>query len=216
MTISRKRSVTVTDGTRFGLPKRQRRPGLPRTALKSALFTYALHLDMEESKEMNFDGIVDHSQALGIPASGWRCAPVRASVLRKWATSEDRRTRRTMLDPTHLAGPLLALMACLAPDPAPLWALNLSGDLTSKHHAAEWCSGVVIVEAGEAPITAAGGHAAPFVADFDGDGVPDLAVGEYTGGRCRLYRNLGTAAEPRFKDYVYLLAEDEHASMESG
>lgn len=45
------------------------------------------------------------------------------------------------------------------------------------------------------------GHAAPCVADFDGDGVNDLLVGEFYQGRLRVYRNVGTNAEPSFEDY---------------
>jgi hypothetical protein len=46
------------------------------------------------------------------------------------------------------------------------------------------------------------GHAAPFVADFDRDGVRDLLVGEFYKGRLRIYRNLGTNREPRFDRFT--------------
>jgi hypothetical protein len=47
------------------------------------------------------------------------------------------------------------------------------------------------------------GHSAPFVGDFDGDGVKDLLVGQFQDGKLRIYRNLGTNARPRFKTYTW-------------
>ena len=48
------------------------------------------------------------------------------------------------------------------------------------------------------PIDVDIGHAAPFFADFDGDGLPDLLVGQFAGGKLRIFRNEGSATEPRF------------------
>lgn len=45
------------------------------------------------------------------------------------------------------------------------------------------------------------GHAAPFVADFNKDGIVDLLVGEFYRGRLRIYENAGTNSEPRFHGY---------------
>jgi len=42
------------------------------------------------------------------------------------------------------------------------------------------------------------GHAAPFVADLDGDGVRDLVVGQMGDGALWVYRNVGTDANPRY------------------
>lgn len=47
------------------------------------------------------------------------------------------------------------------------------------------------------------GHAAPCFADFDGDGLNDLLVGQFGGGKLRIYRNFGTATEPKFEDFEY-------------
>ena len=41
------------------------------------------------------------------------------------------------------------------------------------------------------------GHAAPLFADFDGDRVPDLLVGQFGDGILWIYRNEGSAAAPK-------------------
>jgi hypothetical protein len=41
------------------------------------------------------------------------------------------------------------------------------------------------------------GHAAPFVCDFDGDGIQDLLVGQFGDGLLWIYHNEGTNAEPK-------------------
>jgi len=50
------------------------------------------------------------------------------------------------------------------------------------------------------------GHAAPCVGDLDGDGKPDLLVGQFDGGKLRVYRNTGTARAPKFDSYTYFVA----------
>src|SRR3954464_3007053 len=50
------------------------------------------------------------------------------------------------------------------------------------------------------------GHAAPFFADIDGDGKRDLLVGQFGGGKLRIYKNHGTDAQPRFGNYDYMKA----------
>ncbi len=53
----------------------------------------------------------------------------------------------------------------------------------------------VRLEANGKPIDTAVGHAAPFVGDFDGDGVNDLLVGQFGEGLLWVYRNTGTNAK---------------------
>jgi hypothetical protein len=60
------------------------------------------------------------------------------------------------------------------------------------------------------------GHSAPFVGDFDGDGLPDLLVGQYHQGRLRIYRNKGTKARPKFDSYTWFMAGGKIASVPEG
>ena len=55
----------------------------------------------------------------------------------------------------------------------------------------------VRLEAGGKAIDTAVGHAAPFVGDFDGDGVNDLLVGQFGDGILWVYRNQGTNDAPK-------------------
>ena len=49
------------------------------------------------------------------------------------------------------------------------------------------------------------GHAAPFYGDIDGSGVRSLLVGQFNGGKLRIYRNAGTAQEPKFDKMTWFL-----------
>ncbi|MCP4092625.1 MAG: hypothetical protein GY747_04170 [Planctomycetes bacterium] len=63
------------------------------------------------------------------------------------------------------------------------------------------------------------GHAAPLVYDYDKDGVKDLIVGEYGSGeekgRARIYLNKGSNLKPSFKEFTYLKAAGNFASVPS-
>jgi hypothetical protein len=52
------------------------------------------------------------------------------------------------------------------------------------------------LEAAGKPIDTDIGHAAPWVADFDGDGIHDLLVGQFGEGLLWICRNEGTNFEP--------------------
>jgi hypothetical protein len=72
------------------------------------------------------------------------------------------------------------------------------GDATASKPLDAELSPPVRIEAAGKPIESGSiGHAAPFVGDFDGDGKPDLLVGQFEGGSLTIYRNEGTAREPR-------------------
>jgi len=55
----------------------------------------------------------------------------------------------------------------------------------------------VRIKAAGKPIDTEFGHAAPWVCDFDGDGVNDLLVGQFGDGQLWTYRNEGSNAHPK-------------------
>jgi hypothetical protein len=55
----------------------------------------------------------------------------------------------------------------------------------------------VRLEAAGKPIDTEVGHAAPFVYDWDSDGVKDLLVGQFGGGALWIFRNEGTNSAPK-------------------
>ena len=70
--------------------------------------------------------------------------------------------------------------------------------------------------AGGKPIDVEIGHAAPYLLDLDGDGKRDLLVGQFGGGRLRVFVNEGTDAKPRYGKWTYLKAGSEDARVPSG
>jgi len=70
-----------------------------------------------------------------------------------------------------------------------------------------------IVKAGGQPIKVDVGHAAPILADFDGDNLPDLLVGQFGQGRLRIYKNIGTRTEPKFDKFEWFQAGGEIAKV---
>ena len=71
----------------------------------------------------------------------------------------------------------------------------------------------VQVMCGNQPINVDVGHATPFMADIDGDGLPDLIVGQYGLGQARVYRNVGSKGAPRFVDFEWFQAGGEVARV---
>jgi len=74
----------------------------------------------------------------------------------------------------------------------------------------------VRLEAAGKPIDTEIGHAAPFVCDFDGDGLKDLLVGQFGEGLLRIYRNEGTNSEPKLADGVKFKEGKEDGRVPSG
>jgi hypothetical protein len=75
----------------------------------------------------------------------------------------------------------------------------------------------VRLEAAGKPIDATEiGHAAPFVCDFDGDGLKDLLVGQFKDGLLWIYRNEGTNSEPKLAVGVKFKEGKEDGRVPSG
>jgi hypothetical protein len=71
----------------------------------------------------------------------------------------------------------------------------------------------VKIQAGGKPINVDIGHAAPFYGDIDGDGVKHLLVGQFQGGKLRIYRNTGTNTKPKFEKFTWFLDGQEGGTI---
>jgi len=58
-----------------------------------------------------------------------------------------------------------------------------------------------------------GSYAAPLMTDWDGDGLEDLLVGQFDGGRIRFYTNLGSRQAPVLDGFEYLSDGEVYLSV---
>jgi len=74
----------------------------------------------------------------------------------------------------------------------------------------------VKVTADGKPIDVNIGHLVPCSVDWDNDGKKDLLVGQFEGGKIRLYLNQGTNEAPVLNDFTYLQAGGKIISLVAG
>ena len=74
----------------------------------------------------------------------------------------------------------------------------------------------VLVNDGAKAINVDTGHAAPWVHDMNNDGKPDLLVGQFDGGKLRIYMNKGTREAPKFDGFEYLEVNGKEATVPYG
>lgn len=66
------------------------------------------------------------------------------------------------------------------------------------------------------PIDVEIGHAAPLVADFNGDGIDDLLVGQFGDGKLRIYRNQGDNLNRKFGGFAWFQAGGADGKVPAG
>jgi len=83
---------------------------------------------------------------------------------------------------------------------------------TDKPEKKEFKEPVQLKAAGKV-INVSAGHAAPYILDFDGDGVNDLLVGQFGDGLLNFYKNTGSNKEPKYEASKLVQAGGENASV---
>ena len=94
--------------------------------------------------------------------------------------------------------------------------LAATAAVASTPTASDSLSAPLRVEADGKPIDVDVGHAAPLVADFDGDGNFDLLVGQFGDGKLRIYRNQGDNKNPKFGAFAYFKAGGSDGKVPAG
>ena len=72
------------------------------------------------------------------------------------------------------------------------------------------------IQAAGQPINVDMGHAAPFLADFNGDGHLTLLVGQFGEGRLRVYPNIGPRNDPKFDKFEWFQVDGKVVSVPFG
>jgi hypothetical protein len=93
----------------------------------------------------------------------------------------------------------------------PIAASRASGPLKSSK-----LSEPVKLADGKGFVDADTGHSDPCVTDWNNDDKKDLLVGQFGGGKVRIYINRGTDAAPEFDGFEFLKAGKTEASVPSG
>ena len=60
------------------------------------------------------------------------------------------------------------------------------------------------------------GHANPLITDWNGDGLKDLILGQYSSGKLRYYENNDSNDSPMFSNYTFMQADGADISLTSG
>ena len=94
-------------------------------------------------------------------------------------------------------------------------ALALALTIACRTSSAAMQPGVPLQADGK-DIDGAVGHLVPTTTDWNGDGRKDLIVGQFGGGKIKLYLNTGTDAAPVFKDAGFLHAGGKIISLPAG
>ena len=90
------------------------------------------------------------------------------------------------------------------------------GCLAAGSSAGELLKPVKLTAAGEPIDVQRTAHAAPFIGDYDGDGLNDLLVGEFHEGRLRIFRNTGSNEVPKYNEYEWFKSGAELGRVPTG
>ena len=75
-------------------------------------------------------------------------------------------------------------------------------------------SGMILQANGEPIAVESPGYACPTIADVDGDGVDDLVVGQFNGGKMHFHKNLSKSDEiPKYASQQWIMTGPEPAQV---